>query len=195
MLVTNLSTSNLYRLDLNGEYHEFKDFEEHIKFIRQAKQNDVIELYITTYGGRISIMHWLIKELLTTPATLRVYVGTELQSAGVTIILALLKRISDLHIFEGSAIMFHRIIGFYYGNQKKVTESYESDVKRVDKSTMELYKVFLPNKHYKRVKRGDDVSISAKQFAKYAKKYSPNTNVVLKSLTNEIVKDYQEKGE
>lgn len=151
-----------------------------IQTLLSANQNDKIELWISTPGGRFDALSSIINAIASTEATVQGILMHDAFSAGGILFLSC----HDWIVMPGSAMMIHGAIFGVGGPMHENKNQMDFDVKRLEKAFNRFYKGFLTDKEIKEILDGrtmwldeDEISDRLHKKVKYLEKESKKSAV------------------
>lgn len=144
-----------------------------IETLLSANQNDKIELWISTPGGRLDSLNSIVNAINSTDATVQGILMHDAFSAGGMLFLSC----HDWIVMPGSAMMIHGAVGGVGGPMHENRNQMDFDVKRLERIFKSYYKGFLTDKEIKEVLEGrtmwldeDEISDRLHKKVKYLEK-------------------------
>lgn len=140
---------------IRGTIEEFEDYDDLVKELSKATENDFVVVHLNTPGGDCSIGFFIIDQIMQVPCPVHVVVEYPTYSMGA--IMAMCG--DDLTIEQDSYIMFHDYSGGSRGKGEE-TAAYINNYRKVfkDKFTR-LCKPFLTQSEVNKMFKGEDIYI------------------------------------
>jgi ATP-dependent protease ClpP protease subunit len=131
--------ASVYEFYVSGEISQPEDYIEWFDTIRHAGENDVIKIYINSYGGELFTAIQFMRVFAETPATIVVSVEGMCMSAATVIFLC-----ADAYeVTPHSIFMFHNYSGATGGKGGEMIDQLMHERKWSERLMGEIYKDFL----------------------------------------------------
>lgn len=145
--------SNTYDMYLDGEIGPPREYIEWFNIFRSATKNDVINIYINSYGGDLSTalqMSWLITN---TQAFVAAYIEGNCHSAAAIIFL----HANTHYISDYSTFMIHNYSGGTFGKGGEMYSQISFEFKWAEQITNTIYEGFLSEEEITNVLKNHDI--------------------------------------
>lgn len=157
--------ASMHEFYLSGNIDSADEYIEWFDAIRHAGENDVIRLYINSYGGDLFTAIQFMRALNETPATVAVSVEGACMSAATMVFLC-----GD--VFEVSAhsmFMFHNYSGGTFGKGGEMLDQLQHERVWSEKLLREIYSDFLTDKEIEAMLNNKDIWMDGDEVVKRLK--------------------------
>jgi ATP-dependent protease ClpP protease subunit len=159
------SLARLHEFYLSGNIESSDNYIEWFDIIRHAGENDVVKVYINSYGGDLFTAIQFMRALGETPATVAVSVEGACMSAATMVFLT-----ADM--FEVSAhsmFMFHNYSGGTFGKGGEMLDQLQHERTWSEKLLREVYTDFLTDKEIDQMLDNKDIWMDGDEVVKRLK--------------------------
>jgi ATP-dependent protease ClpP protease subunit len=159
------SISSVHEFYLNEEVETSRNYIEWFDTIRHARENDVIKIYINSYGGDLSTAMQFMRVLSETEATVVASVEGMCFSAATFIFMC-----AQVHeVTPHSMFMFHNYSGGAFGKGGEMIDQLAYERKWSEKFLSEIYKDFLTPEEIKSMLDNKDIWMDSEEVVKRLK--------------------------
>lgn len=151
---------SIHEFYLSGTIESAENYIDWFDTIRHAGENDVIKIYINSYGGDLFTAIQFMRVLTETPATVSVSVEGACMSAATIIFLS-------GHIFEvseHSMFMFHNYSGGTFGKGGEMLDQLQHEREWSSKLLYQVYSDFLTDKEIQSMLDNKDLWMDGDQI-------------------------------
>lgn len=141
---------------LQDELELLSNYEEFIKFLYAATQDDVVNLRLSSLGGRIDIGMILVNAIKECKATVIADVVYKCESMAAVIACSCDMLIMQKH----THLMFHAYSATYEGKSSEMTDWFAQDVKIYNSYDYDLLCPFLTKAELRQIHRGTTIYIN-----------------------------------
>ncbi len=160
------SAINVHEFYLSGTIESSDNYIAWYDIIRHATQNDVIKIYINSYGGDMFAAIQFLRVLNDTPATVIVSVEGACMSAATMIFMCA----DQIEISEHSMFMFHNYSGGAFGKGGEMFEQLRHERDWSEKLLREIYSDFLTEKEIQQMLDNKDLWMDGDEVVKRVEK-------------------------
>lgn len=168
--IQELPTGTIIDFYLLGEIEDPADYIDFFRAVRDAKQEDTVQLHINCYGGDLTTAFNIIDVLKQSAANINVFVEGNCASAASMIMLAG----DNWEINPHSTVMIHAWSGYVIGKWNEQQAQFHFDETWLNNSFKEIYKGFLSDEEIEDVLRGKDLYLNADEVVERLDKYKEN---------------------
>ena len=150
-----------YHVRIDRDIEETSRFQEEIVQIRQAKEGDVVHLYVASDGGSASTMSGILAAIEQSPATIRCELESKANSAGSFIFLS-----GDQFIVNSNAeMMIHEMQIWLGGSTSNSKRQMDHISKQNEKLVRRYYDGFLTPEEIEDVLSGGEMYLDSDDIA------------------------------
>lgn len=154
--------ASVHEFYLSGEITEPENYIEWFDIIRHAGENDVIKIYINSYGGELFTAIQFMRVIAETPATIVVSVEGMCMSAATVVFLC-----ADAYeVTPHSIFMFHNYSGVAGGKGGEMIDQLMHERKWSERLMNEIYKDFLTSEEIKSMLDNKDLWMDGEDVVK-----------------------------
>lgn len=154
--------SNVHEYYLSGEILSSENYIEWFDAIRHASENDIVKIYINSYGGDLFTAIQFMRVISDSPATLVASVEGMCMSAATVIFLCA----DAFEVTPHSVFMFHNYSGGAIGKGGEMIDQLLHERKWSEKLLNEIYKDFLTNAEIKSMLDNRDLWMDGEEVVK-----------------------------
>lgn len=156
---------NAHEFYLNGTIEEADEYIEWFDTIRHAGENDLIKLYINSYGGDLFTAIQFYRVLNETAATVAISVEGACMSAATMIFLCG----DSYEVSDHSMFMFHNYSGGTMGKGGEMLDQLQHERVWSEKLLREIYEGFLTTKEIESMLNNKDIWMDGDEVIKRLK--------------------------
>lgn len=177
---------NVHELYLSGTIESADNYIAWYDIIRHATQNDVIKIYINSYGGDMFAAIQFLRVLNDTAATVIVSVEGACMSAATMIFMCA----DQIEVSNHSMFMFHNYSGGTIGKGGEMFEQLRHERVWSEKLLREIYSDFLTEKEIQAMLDNRDLWMDGDEVAKrLEKKIKKQKRNAKKQLEEEVFEE------
>lgn len=157
---------NVHEFYLSGTIESSEEYIEWFDIIRNAGQNDVIKIYINSYGGHLFTGIQFLRVLTETQANIIVSVEGACMSAATIILMCG----HQFEVSEHSMFMFHNYSGGVMGKGGEMLDQLQHERAWSEKLLRDIYADFLTEKEIISILENKDIWMDGEEVIKRLKK-------------------------
>lgn len=159
-LITNTIQFTEYSLYLHGKIGEPDDFMEHFAVYKQARECDVVKLYIVSEGGSLATGMEYIRHMRECEAPIIAVLGVEVASMASAIAL----EADEIEVDEMSTMLIHSFSYGAMGTESAIFNQAQFNNKLNERWIRKHYSTFLTEDQLSDVFKGVDVLMDSDQI-------------------------------
>jgi ATP-dependent protease ClpP protease subunit len=169
---THKSAVNLHEFYLSGTIEPADEYVEWFDTIRNSGANDIIRIYINSYGGDLFTAIQFLRVLKETEATIVMSVEGACMSAATMIFLCA----DQIEVSEHSMFMFHNYSGGAIGKGGEMIDQLIHERAWSEKMMRDIYEDFLTEKEISAMLDNKDIWMDGEEVVKRLEKKIKKTN-------------------
>lgn len=154
--------ASIHEFYINGTIKESEEYVEVFDTIRHAGENDIIKLYINSYGGDLFTAIQFMRVLSDTQATTIASVEGACMSAATMIFMCC----DNFEVTPHSMFMFHNYSGGAFGKGGEMIDQLIHERKWSERLLNEIYKDFLTEDEIKSILDNKDIWMDGEEVVK-----------------------------
>lgn len=154
--------ASIHEFYINGTIKESEEYVEVFDTIRHAGENDIIKLYINSYGGDLFTAIQFMRVLSDTQATTIASVEGACMSAATMIFMCC----DNFEVTPHSMFMFHNYSGGAFGKGGEMIDQLIHERKWSERLLNEVYKDFLTEDEIKSILDNKDIWMDGEEVVK-----------------------------
>ena len=154
--------ASIHEFYINGTIKESEEYVEVFDTIRHAGENDIIKLYINSYGGDLFTAIQFMRVLSNTQATTIASVEGACMSAATMIFMCC----DNFEVTPHSMFMFHNYSGGAFGKGGEMIDQLIHERKWSERLLNEIYKDFLTEDEIKSILDNKDIWMDGEEVVK-----------------------------
>jgi ATP-dependent protease ClpP protease subunit len=154
--------SKLHEFYIGGEIEEAERYISWFDTIRHANENDIIKIYINSYGGDLFTAIQFLRVLTETPATKIISVEGACMSAATMIFMCA----DNFEVTPHSLFMFHNYSGGAFGKGGEMIDQLLHERKWSEKLMNEVYDGFLTQTEIKSMLDNKDIWMDGEEVVR-----------------------------
>lgn len=148
-----------YRVTINEDFREVKQFEQIVDVLDNAQPGDVMQIRLSTVGGALHAIVPLINAIQHTDAHVHVHVESDCASAGT-----ILMMVADsCYVNDYANIMIHTAHYSYGGHSGNMDAYVKFSTPKIESFVREMYEFFLDESEIERVLDGKEIWMDAEE--------------------------------
>jgi ATP-dependent protease ClpP protease subunit len=169
---THRAAVNLHQFYLSGTIGPSDEYVEWFDVIRNSGDNDIIKIYINSYGGDLFTAIQFLRVLQETSAAVVVSVEGACMSAATMIFLCA----DQIEVSEHSAFMFHNYSGGAIGKGGEMLDQLIHERAWSEKMLRDVYEDFLTEKEIMSILDNKDIWMDGEEVVKRLEKKIKKSN-------------------
>jgi len=158
--------ANRFAFYLSGEILDPEYYCNWFEVIRNASENDIIEIHINSYGGEAFTVVQLLNALKNTNATVNIFVEGRCMSAATFLLFAG----DTLNVDEHSSFMFHTYSTGMVGKSGELSTNIAHSTEWFNNFVRSIYKDFLTEAEISSILDNKDIYMTATEVQKRVEK-------------------------
>jgi ATP-dependent protease ClpP protease subunit len=178
---TNRAAVNLHEFYLSGTIGPSDEYVEWFDVIRNAGENDIVKIYINSYGGDLFTAIQFLRVLKDSAGPVVVSVEGACMSAATIIFLCA----DQIEVSEHSMFMFHNYSGGAIGKGGEMLDQLIHERAWSEKMLRDIYEDFLTEKEISAMLDNKDIWMDGEEVVKRLEKKIKKTSKKAKAEANE----------
>lgn len=156
---TNKPHNKTHEFYITGSIKDASEYVEWYNTIRHAREDDVIKVFINSYGGDLFAAIQLVNALQSTKAKIEMHIEGACLSAATVIFL----QGDEFHIHPYSTFMIHNYYGGAFGKGNEMFEQIAFERDWSENLFRDVYKDFLSDEEITNVLNGKDIWMTPRE--------------------------------
>lgn len=173
------AAANVHEFYLCGTIEPADEYIEWFDTIRHCSSNDVVKIYINSYGGDIFTAIQILRVLEESAGTILVSIEGACMSAATMIFMAA----DSIEVSQHSMFMFHNYSGGAIGKGGEMLDQLQHERAWSEKLLRSTYENFLTTKEIESILNNKDIWMDGEEVIKRLK------NKIKKTKTKEVTAD------
>jgi ATP-dependent protease ClpP protease subunit len=190
---TQVVARNIFHAHISSEIGDSQEYTELLNVLRRAEEQDEVHIYLNSPGGYISTTIQIVNAMSLCKGTVITHACGMIASAATLIFLAGRGQV----IMDDVQFMCHYYSGCAWGKGQELETQAKFYKKSHQKFMWRFYEGFLSEKEFKRMCKGEDFWMGAKEVAKRLKKRIALLDLPQKDINDNLSEDgeYEEEVE
>lgn len=189
ILANSFSATN-WQISISGEIADPLHYTEELAAIRNASENDSIEIFLNTPGGNVNTAAQFVSAIKTTAATVIAHLESECHSAGTYIALSC----DDIVIYDNAFMLIHNYSGGSWGKGDDSVNQALKTREWIRNMMSDMYVPFLTEEELDTVFDNNDIYLLAPEIKERWKLVVEHRADLAKKANDQLEQDIREKA-